>query len=162
MYEMLILVGIWAFGYLIPSLILGVLFDIRVPSWLAFGHVYILFGVYFTWYWTHTGQTLAMQTWYVKMVHSNGQLLNRNQALIRYAVASLWLIPTVLIYVLLKYVLMYPLGNWPTLILMLCMILFFWPLTCLFDRSNPNGRQSTADRLAKTQLIIIPKNKPSS
>ncbi len=154
---MLILVGVWALGYLVPSLLLGVVFDFQLPNWLAFGHVYVLFGIYFTWYWTHTGQTLAMQTWYVKMVDQNERLLNKNQALIRYAVSSLWLFPTIIIYIIFKHVLLSPLGLWPTIELMFCMILFFWPLTCLFDRSNPHGAQSLADKLSKTKLILVPK-----
>jgi RDD family len=156
---MLILLGVWAIGYLVPSLLLGVLFNVQVPNWLAFGHVYVLFGIYFTWYWTKTGQTLAMQTWHVKMVDQQEKLLNRNQALIRYAISTLWLIPTVLIYIMFKYVFLIPLGHWPTIELMFCMVLFFWPLTCLLDHANPNGSQSLADKLAKTQLIQIPKNK---
>ena len=161
LYEMLILVGVWALGYLVPSLLLGILFQFQLPNWLAFGHVYILFGIYFTWYWTHSGQTLAMQTWHVKMVDENEQLLKRNQALIRYAISSLWLIPTIIIYILFKHVLMTPMGNWPTIELMFCMVLLFWPLTCLFDRSNPHGAQSLADKLAKTKFILVlkePKN----
>jgi len=155
LYEMLILLGVWAIGYLVPSLLLGILMNIQVPQWLAFGHVYVLFGIYFTWYWTRTGQTLAMQTWKVKMVGENNQLLNRGQAMIRYAISSLWLIPTIIIYILFKYVFLSPLGHWPTIELLFCMILLFWPLTCLFDRQNPQGAQSIADRLAKTKLILV-------
>jgi uncharacterized RDD family membrane protein YckC len=156
LYEMLILLGVWAAGYLVPSLLMGVIFNFKLPGWLAFGHTYLLFGIYFTWYWTKTGQTLAMQTWKVKMVDERENLLTRNQALIRYAISSLWLIPTVLIYIIFKYVLMKPLGHWPTIELLFCMILFFWPLTCLLDKKNPQGPQSIADRLAKTKLIQLP------
>jgi uncharacterized RDD family membrane protein YckC len=156
---MLILLGVWAIGYLVPSLLIGVLFEKQVPNWVAFGHVYLIFGIYFTWYWTKTGQTLAMQTWHVKMVDENENLLKRNQALIRYAISSLWLIPTIIIYIIFKYVFMAPLGHWPTIELMFCMILFFWPLTCLFDKANPHGAQSLADRLSKTKLIMIQKSK---
>jgi len=156
---MLILLGVWAIGYLVPSLLIGVLFEKQVPNWVAFGHVYLIFGIYFTWYWTKTGQTLAMQTWQVKMVDENENLLKRNQALIRYAISSLWLIPTIIIYIIFKYVFMAPLGHWPTIELMFCMILFFWPLTCLFDKANPHGAQSLADRLSKTKLIMIQKSK---
>jgi hypothetical protein len=156
---MLILVGVWAIGYLVPSLLIGVLFEKQVPNWVAFGHVYLIFGIYFTWYWTKTGQTLAMQTWHVKMVDENENLLKRNQALIRYAISSLWLIPTIIIYIIFKYVFMTPLGHWPTIELMFCMILFFWPLTCLVDKANPHGAQSLADRLSKTKLIMIQKSK---
>ena len=157
MYEMLILLGVWALGYLVPSLILGVAFKTQVPNWLAFAHVYVLFGIYFTWYWTHTGQTLAMQTWHVKMVDEHEQLLSRNHALVRYAIGSLWLFPTVLVYIIFKYVFLIPLGNWPTIELMFCMILFFWPFTCLFNRKSVHGAQSLADRLTKTKLILVPK-----
>ena len=156
---MLILLGVWAIGYLVPSLLIGVLFEKQFPNWVAFGHVYLIFGIYFTWYWTETGQTLAMQTWHVKMVDENENLLKRNQALIRYAISSLWLIPTIIIYIIFKYVFMAPLGHWPTIELMFCMILFFWPLTCLFDKANPYGAQSLADRLSKTKLIMIQKSK---
>jgi len=159
---MLILLGVWAVGYLVPSLILGQLFDFILPNWLAFGHVYALFGWYFTWYWTRTGQTLAMQTWNVKIVSESEQLLNTNQALIRYAISSLWLIPTILIYIIFKFVFLRPLGHWPTIELMFCMILFFWPMTCLFDKKNPGGPQSLADRLAKTKLILLPDRKKST
>ena len=157
LYEMLILLGVWAIGYLVPSLLIGILFQVQVPSWMAFGHVYVLFGIYFTWYWTKTGQTLAMQTWHVKIVDNQEKLLKRNHALIRYAIASLWLIPTVLIYIIFKYVFFSPLGHWPTIELMFCMVLFFWPLTCLFDKSNPQGAQSLADRLANTKFIMVEK-----
>ena len=155
LYEMLILLGVWAIGYLVPSLLLGILLNIQLPNWLAFGHVYVLFGLYFTWYWTRTGQTLAMQTWKVKMVDEHDLLLKRSQSLIRYAISSLWLIPTILIYIIFKYVFQYPLGHWPTIELLFFMILLFWPLTCLFDRHNPSGAQSLADRLAKTKLILV-------
>jgi len=86
LYEMLMLLGVWALGYLVPSLALGVMLQIQVPPWLAFAHVYLLFGFYFVWYWTNTGQTLAMQTWRVKMVNLSGKHLNRSQALIRFAI----------------------------------------------------------------------------
>lgn len=158
LYEMLMLLGVWALGYLVPSLALGVMLEIQVPPWLAFGHVYLLFGLYFVWYWTNTGQTLAMQTWRVKMVNLSGKDLNRSQALIRFAIGSLWLIPAVIIYGAYKLLLGYPMGNWPTLELLFVMALFFWPLTCLLDQNNQLGKQSLADRLAKTRLIQLPKS----
>ena len=159
MYEMLILLGVWALGYLVPSLILGMIFNLQLPSWLAFGIVYLLFGIYFVWYWKKTGQTLAMQTWHVKLVNLDGNLLSRNQGLIRYALSTLWLIPTIIIYGVLKIILGHSIGNWPTIELMFFMALLFWPMTCLFDKDRIHGRQSLVDRLAKTRLIQLPKNK---
>ena len=46
-------------------------------------------GLYFVWCWRKSGQTLAMQTWQLKLSHGQTKLLNWPQALIRYALASL-------------------------------------------------------------------------
>jgi len=157
LYEILILLGVWAAGYLVPNLLLGVLFQISVPQTIAFAHLYLLFGIYFVWYWQKTGQTLAMQTWHVKLVDENGKLLTRGHALKRYAISSLWLIPTIVIYGIARVLKQEPLSLWPTIELMFAMALFFWPLTCILDRKNPLGKQSLADRWSKTRLVQLPK-----
>lgn len=46
-------------------------------------------GLYFVWCWRKSGQTLAMQTWQLKLCDGQANLLNWPQALIRYALASL-------------------------------------------------------------------------
>ncbi|CAN1489968.1 COG1714 Predicted membrane protein/domain [Methylophilaceae bacterium] len=46
-------------------------------------------GLYFVWCWRKSGQTLAMQTWQLKLSDGQANLLNWPQALIRYALASL-------------------------------------------------------------------------
>jgi uncharacterized RDD family membrane protein YckC len=157
LYEMLILLGVWALGYLVPNLLIGITLHYQLPNWFAFGWVYTLFGVYFVWYWQKTGQTLAMQTWRVKLVDIDGNLLSRHQGLIRYAISTLWLVPTVAIYAIYKVVIGHPMGHWPTIELLFFMALFFWPMTCIFDKNSSEHRQSLADRLAKTQLIQLPK-----
>lgn len=50
-------------------------------------------GAYFVRCWTVTGQTLASQTWKLKVVAQSGQLLDINQAVTRYMVASILLLP---------------------------------------------------------------------
>lgn len=50
-------------------------------------------GAYFVRCWTVTGQTLASQTWKLKVVAQQGQLLDINQAVTRYMAASLLLLP---------------------------------------------------------------------
>ena len=50
-------------------------------------------GAYFVRCWTVTGQTLASQTWKLKVVDRQGQLLDWQASLIRYVVASLLLLP---------------------------------------------------------------------
>ena len=50
-------------------------------------------GVYFTWYWTRTGQTLPMQTWRIHLQTADGQRLTRARALLRYLAAWVWFLP---------------------------------------------------------------------
>lgn len=44
-------------------------------------------GFYFVWCWLKSGQTLAMQTWQLKLVSQNGQLLSMHVAIARYLLA---------------------------------------------------------------------------
>lgn len=65
-------------------------------GWKRFGLQLLLWaaiGAYFVRCWIITGQTLASQTWKLKVVDGQGKLLPRQQAVIRYLVASLLLLP---------------------------------------------------------------------
>lgn len=50
-------------------------------------------GGYFTWFWTHGGQTLAMKTWRLRVISSDGNKVSLSQAVIRlvFALAGLLL-----------------------------------------------------------------------
>lgn len=50
--------------------------------------LWLVIGTYFLWYWTHGGQTLAMQTWRIRLLHDSGAPLTLRQALLRYVAAS--------------------------------------------------------------------------
>lgn len=67
-YESLLLAGILALTFLVPNLIVGVVWGVTSPGWFAWLHVFCVLGAYFVWYWTRTGQTLAMQTWRLQIV----------------------------------------------------------------------------------------------
>ena len=49
-------------------------------------------GTYFVWCWQKSGQTLAMQTWHLKLLNQDGGLLTLKAAITRYVLASLSLI----------------------------------------------------------------------
>src|SRR5690242_7768993 len=51
--------------------------------------LYLVFaaGVYFTWQWTRSGQTLAMKTWRLRVVTLAGARLPLSRAVIRYVAA---------------------------------------------------------------------------
>jgi uncharacterized RDD family membrane protein YckC len=157
LYEMLVLMGVLALTFLVPHLIIGVLAQVTAPAWFLMAHAYLVLAFYFTWYWTKTGQTLAMQTWRIQMVSAEGQLLKRSQALARYAYGSLWLIPAaLLLYVCLQVYGRQSMGLSFSLIFF-SITLFFWPLTALLDRTH---RQMLPDRWAHTKLVQLPRTIP--
>ena len=54
--------------------------------------VFLVLALYFSFFW-QKGQTLAMKTWHLKIIHLNGEALSRKQALIRYVFAWIWFVP---------------------------------------------------------------------
>ena len=46
-------------------------------------------GAYFTYCWTHNGQTLPMKTWRIRVVTADGGALNAREAVLRYVFALL-------------------------------------------------------------------------
>lgn len=88
LYESMLLLGVLALTFLVPYLMLGVGFQIAPPGWLAWLHIFVVLGVYFVWYWRRQGQTLAMQTWRLKIVAAaDGRLASTGRCWLRYALA---------------------------------------------------------------------------
>ncbi|MDN5836850.1 MAG: RDD family protein, partial [Nitrosospira sp.] len=78
-YESLLLIAV----LFIASFVFHLLF--RDTSSLFFRpafQIYLLLvaGIYFTWFWTHGGQTLAMQTWKFRVISAAGQRVTLKQA----------------------------------------------------------------------------------
>ena len=152
MYEQLVLLGVIALTFLLPNLGLGVVFGISLPSWLTFLYLYVILGIYFVWYWTKTGQTLAMQTWRVRMIGPGGYNLNRRQAIWRYVFGSLWILPCVILQWFFEF------EKWQIIEMLFAIALFLWPLSIYLHRVSPLLRQSLPDRLGKTRQVELPKN----
>jgi len=55
--------------------------------------VFFVVGAYFTWFWSHGGRTLAMQTWHIRLVSADGRPVSWQRALCRYLLAWLWFLP---------------------------------------------------------------------
>jgi uncharacterized RDD family membrane protein YckC len=53
------------------------------------GWVLVVAAAYFTWFWTHGGQTLPMKTWRFRLVRGDGAPVSVPRALHRYALAVL-------------------------------------------------------------------------
>ncbi len=157
LYEMLVLFGVLAFTFLVPHLIIGVLFEITAPSAILMAHVYLVLAFYFMWYWTKTGQTLAMQTWRIQLVNDDGAIMKRSQALMRFAIGSLWLIPAaLLLFINIKMNPSMSMGT-SVSIIFFSITLFLWPLSAILDRKN---RQSIPDRWSGTRLVQLPSTIP--
>lgn len=58
--------------------------------------LFIVFGIYLVWFW-HKGQTLAMKTWHIGVVDTQGQPLTQGRALLRYACSWLWFLPPLVV-----------------------------------------------------------------
>lgn len=149
LYEQLLLVGVLALTFMVPNLLIGVLFGVAIPSWLSFFYLYGVLAVYFTWYWRRNGQTLAMQTWRMKLITNQGLPPSMKQALWRYVYGSLWIVPCLIVHAI------YPLRGWQIIGLLFAVSLFLWPLSIYLDRK----RQGIPDRLAQTKLVQLPSKK---
>ncbi len=55
--------------------------------WLRLLYIFLISYVFLGWFWTHSGQTLGMKTWHIKVVQGNGDAVNWKQAFIRLSVA---------------------------------------------------------------------------
>lgn len=152
LYEQLVLLGVVAITFLVPNLALGMMFGIALPSWLTFLYLYLVLGVYFVWYWTKSGQTLAMQTWRVRLIGHGGFHLTRQQATWRYVYGSLWIAPCVLLQWI------FHLEKWQIIEMIFAVALLIWPLSTYLDRREIGLRQSLPDRLAHSRLVELPKN----
>jgi len=102
-----------------------------------------LYGVYFVWLWSRRGQTLAMQTWRIRLVTAGGALVSPGRALARYvACCCAWFGPaTVLASAL----------HWPPARSLgaVGVGIAGWALLALLEP----GRQFWHDRLCGTRLV---------
>lgn len=55
--------------------------------------LFLVLGIYFVWFWSHGGQTVAMKAWHIRLVDRTGQPLSQTRALARYLLAWTWFLP---------------------------------------------------------------------
>lgn len=105
----------------------------------------LLFAVYFVWFWSARGQTLAMQTWRIRVVREGGAPLGQARALLRFIACCLgWFGPATIAVAVLR-----P-PPWPSIGLygvgVVC-----WALLALAEPT----RQFWHDRLCGTRLVDV-------
>lgn len=85
-YESLLLLGVWFIAAFLFHLVFR---DTTAEYFRPLFQFYLLIvgGIYFIWFWTHGGQTLAMQTWKLCLVSASGEKVTTQQAMARYLMA---------------------------------------------------------------------------
>ena len=115
--------------------------------------LFLVLGIYFIWFWTHGGQTLAMKTWRLRVVSADGKRVGIWRAAVRYLLAWLWFLPGLALAWLLgaktSMLIVIPFAN-----------IALWALAVFLDPQ----RQFLHDRLAGTRLIAsdLPRKPASS
>jgi uncharacterized RDD family membrane protein YckC len=95
MYEGVLLFGVLMIaGYLFSSLTQQRHALVGRHGLQAF--LFVVLGIYFVWFWSHGGQTVAMKAWHVRVVTANGHPVSQVRALARYALSWLWFLPALL------------------------------------------------------------------
>lgn len=58
--------------------------------------LFAILALYFVWFWSRSGQTLALQTWHLRVVTLEGALPSRSRALARFLASWVWVLPPTL------------------------------------------------------------------
>ena len=59
--------------------------------------VFVVLGIYFVWFWSHGGQTVAMKAWHVRLVDAAGGPVSQWRAMMRYVLSWLWFAPALVL-----------------------------------------------------------------
>ncbi|MBM3388976.1 MAG: RDD family protein [Betaproteobacteria bacterium] len=62
-------------------------------QWGLRAFLFLVLGIYFVWFWSRGGQTVAMKAWHVRLVDSQGRAVSQARALCRYLLSWLWFFP---------------------------------------------------------------------
>ena len=55
--------------------------------------LFVVLGIYFGWFWSRGGQTVAMKAWHIRLLTQQGQPVSQARALARYLLSWLWFVP---------------------------------------------------------------------
>lgn len=89
LYESFLLIAVLALVTLVFLLCFG---DATQGSkrYLLMATLWLSMGLYFSWCWHRSGQTLAMKTWRVQLTTCEGYALSLSRAWLRYLLASIF------------------------------------------------------------------------
>ena len=58
--------------------------------------LFVVLGLYFSWFWSHGGQTVAMKAWRIRLLCADGAPVSMLRAQLRYLLGWLWFAPALL------------------------------------------------------------------
>lgn len=94
-YEGVLLFGVWMAVTGIYSVATGMRHALQGRVGLM-ALLVAAMGLYFIWFWSHGGQTVAMKAWHVRLVDVHAGPVRPLRALARYLLAWLWFLPALL------------------------------------------------------------------
>lgn len=143
-YEAILLFGVFFGAGLVFDVLSQNINQAELRHWRQL-YLFIVVGFYFTYFWRHSGQTLPMQTWHIKVVSAlDQQPISFKQACLRYCIAWMWVLPA------LAFNYWFDIQHWAGVAVFL-VSMALWALLAKLDK---NG-QFLHDRLAGTCLISI-------
>ena len=83
-YEILLLSGVVAVLMIAPHVLIGAFAHRLATPTVLWAHLFIILLLYFIWFWSNGGQTLAMKTWRIRLVTAEGLPVRPAQALLRF------------------------------------------------------------------------------
>lgn len=149
LYESLVLFGV----VMVAGLLYSPLSDQRHALQGRHGLQVFLFavlGLYFVWFWTHGGQTVAMRAWQVQLVDRHGAPVSPWRALARFVASWVWVLPALLSTYLTQW------QGHPSLTLhaalTVCALMLWVTAYALSSRLHPEA-QFWHDTLCGTRLV---------
>lgn len=147
--------GLLVFGVIFFS---AFVFDVATQSRHALvlrhareAFLFVVIGAYFIFFWRRGGQTLAMQTWRIRLIGTRSDAVSFKNAAIRYCLAWMWFLPGLLVAKQLG------LKN-AQLLIPIAIGFCLWGAGIWFSKD----RQFLHDVVARTRLVQLPKPTPQN
>lgn len=112
----------------------------------------LVLGIYFGWFWSRGGQTVAMRAWHIRLVDIEGRPVGQARALARYLASYVWFVPALASASVLHWVDTGALFGW----------MMLWALAYAGSTRLRPDRQYWHDVLCGTRLIDWRPAKPGS
>jgi uncharacterized RDD family membrane protein YckC len=158
LYESLVLFGVLTMAGLLYSPLMEQRHALQGRQGLQ-AVLFAVLGLYFVWFWTHGGQTVAMRAWHVQLVDRHGAPVGLWRALARFMASWIWLMPAFLSIYLTQWQGHPSLALYATLTA--CALALWMVAYALSSRLHPEG-QFWHDTLCGTRLVRTAETATSS